>query len=57
MYKLQISEYNIYYTNIIAMQNALIIAKILKKLSKKKTVLMIYLIYSLRKYRIQEMYC
>lgn len=44
LYKLQILEYNIYYMNIIVIQNTIPIAKILVESIKKKNLLFIYLI-------------
>lgn len=48
-YKLQILEHNIYYINIIAMQNIILIAKSLIS-NTKKSLLLIRLIQKLRKY-------
>lgn len=51
-HKLQILKYNIYYTNIIAMQNTIFIDKVLVESTKKKKFLLTFVIQKLREYKM-----
>lgn len=55
--ELQIINYNIRYTNVIALQDTIIIAKILVKNAKKKSLLLICLMQRLCGYVVQQIYC
>ena len=52
-YKLQILKHNICYTNIIAIQNPILIAKISDKSAKKNSLLLKHLISKSNKYKVQ----
>lgn len=51
-HKLQILKYNIYHTNIIAMQNTIFIDKVLVGSTKKNKFLLTFVIQKLREYKI-----
>lgn len=52
-YELQILEANIYYTNIILMQNIILITKVLVRSTKKKSLILSYLMKRLYEFIIQ----
>ena len=56
-YELQILEHNIHHTNVIAMQDAILIAKVLVRGVKKKRLLLTHLMQRLRGYVVQQMCC
>ena len=56
-YKLQILKHNIRHTNVIAIQDAILIANVLVGSVKKKNLLLIYLMQRLRKYVVQQIFC
>lgn len=56
-YEFQISEHNIRHTKVIAIQNAIFIAKVLIETAKKMNLLLICLIQKLCGYVEQQMCC
>ncbi len=55
-YELQILKHNIRHTNVIAMQNTILITKVPVESAKKKSLLLTRLIQRLREYTIQQIY-
>ena len=56
-YKSQILEYNIYHTNVIVIQDFILLVKVPVGSVKKKGLLIICLMQRLRGYTVQQMFC
>ncbi len=56
-YELQILKHNIRYTNVIAIQDAILIAKALDESAKKNSLLLIHLMQRSSGYVMQQMFC